>query len=176
MVPNVSLNELMDYADWERQKWQEWLRQHGEQVLKISAGPHGDGRFSSVGDVVRHIFATEKRYIEWLSGQPLTDPASISSDNTEALFHFGQQSRKALKEFVESIPDAEWDVPKELKFPNATARVTPRKIVTHVVMHEIRHWAQVATLFRMEGLAVEFHDFVFSPVMSGETGSEPGKV
>jgi uncharacterized damage-inducible protein DinB len=170
MVPNLSLDDLMEYTDWERQKWHDWLRQQGEQVLKISAGPHGDGRFSTAGDVMRHIFATEKRYIEWLSGQPLTEPASIPNDSIEGLFQFGQQSRKALKEFVEKFPPAEWDTPKELKFQNTTARVTPRKIVTHVVMHEIRHWAQIATMFRLEGLAVEFHDFLFSPVMSGETG------
>jgi len=33
-----------------------------------------------------------------------------------------------------------------------------------VLMHEIRHWAQIATLLRTD----EFHDFLFSPVLGGE--------
>jgi hypothetical protein len=61
MLINLTLNDLMDYTDWERQEWYAWLQQHGEEVLKISAGPHGDGRFETVGELVRHIFAAEKR-------------------------------------------------------------------------------------------------------------------
>lgn len=47
-------------------------------------------------------------------------------------------------------------------------RVTPRKLLVHVLMHEIRHWAQVGTLFRLNGMPMEFHDFLFSPVLGGE--------
>jgi len=35
-------------------------------------------------------------------------------------------------------------------------------------LHEIRHWAQIGTLFRLNGLTIEFHDFLFSPVLGGE--------
>jgi uncharacterized damage-inducible protein DinB len=45
---------------------------------------------------------------------------------------------------------------------------TPRKIITHVVVHEIRDWAQIATLLRLNGLSGDFHDFLFSPVLGGE--------
>jgi uncharacterized damage-inducible protein DinB len=45
---------------------------------------------------------------------------------------------------------------------------TPKKIVIHVLVHEIRHWAQIATVLRAQGLTDEFHDFLFSPVMGGE--------
>jgi len=176
MPVNLSLNDLMDYTDWERQKWRDWLRQHGDQVLKISAGPHGDGRFETVGDLVRHMFSAEKRYIERLSGRPLTDAASIPNDKIEALFRFSQQSRKDLKQFVETFSAQEWDAPQDYKILNYFLRATPRKIVVHVLMHEIRHWAQIATLFRLNGLAGEFHDFLFSPVMGGEFGREQDQI
>ncbi len=174
MLVNLSLNDLIDYTDWERQKWYDWLRQHGEHVLKISAGPHGDNRFGTVGDLVRHIFSAEKRYVQRLSGQPLTDPASIPSDDVEALIQFSQRSRKDLKELVETFSGQEWDALKEFKVLEYSLRVTPKKIVVHVLMHEIRHWAQIATLLRLNGLPVEFHDFVFSPVMGGEFRREEG--
>lgn len=165
MVINLTLEDLMSYTSWEREKWHQFFKKHGEQALKISAGPHGDGRFKTVGDLVRHIFGAEKRYVERLTDRQLTDLASIPRDSLEALFQFGERSRKGLQEFVRTFPDEKWDVPQELRFPNlsATARVTPRKIVIHVAMHEIRHWAQIATLLRLNGLAGEFHDFLFCP-------------
>jgi len=49
MPISLSLSELMDYTDWERRKWYEWLRRHG------------DGRFQTVGELLRHIFSAEKR-------------------------------------------------------------------------------------------------------------------
>jgi len=92
MFIGLSLDDLMEYTDWERGKWHEWLRRHGDQVLAISAGPHGDGRFQSVGDLVKHIFSAEKRYVERLLNRPLTDPASIPSGTIEALFQFSQKA------------------------------------------------------------------------------------
>jgi uncharacterized damage-inducible protein DinB len=104
MSTSLSMGELIEYTDWERGEWYEWLRQRGDEVLGTSAGPHGDGRFQTIGDVVRHIFSAEKRYIDRLSNRPLTDTASISNANVESLFQFGRESRKDFKEFVEAFP------------------------------------------------------------------------
>jgi|SRR5579864_2343537 len=165
---NVNLALLIDYTDWERQKWHDWLRRHGDAVLKTSIGEHGDGRFKIVGDYIKHVFSAEKRYIDRLSGKALTETGSMPSDNIEALFQFGSQSRNDLKRFVEDFPDQEWDAPQEFTIVNSAITVTPRKILIHIVLHEIRHWAQIATLFRLNGLTGEFHDFLFSPVLGGE--------
>ena len=171
---SMTLNDLMEYSAWERNKWRHWLLQHGDQVLETSAGAHGDGRFQTVGELIRHIFSAEKRYVERLSGQPLTDQSTVPSKNVEALFQFGDRSRQGLRNFLESYPACDWDVPQELKFPNSNTalKVTPRKIVTHVVLHEIRHWAQIATLLRLNGMTDDFHDFLFCPVMGGEFKQE----
>lgn len=165
----LSFSHLIDYTDWERQKWHEWLRERGDAVLKTSAGEHGDGRFQTIGDYIRHIFSAEKRYVDRLSGRPLTDTASLRSDNIESLFDFGRQSRSDFKRFVVDLPAGEWDAPQEFKIVNSSITVTPRKIAVHIVLHEIRHWAQIATLFRLNGLTGEFHDFLFSPVLGGES-------
>jgi uncharacterized damage-inducible protein DinB len=167
MSTGVSLGELMEYTDWERSKWQERLQQRGDSVLATSVGAHGDGRFQSVGDVIKHIFSAEKRYVDRLSNRPLTDAASIPNDKLEALFQFGARSRKELREFVETLPARNWDVPQEFTLMNNSLMATPRKIIVHVLMHEIRHWAQIATLLRLNGVAGEFHDFLFSPVLGG---------
>jgi uncharacterized damage-inducible protein DinB len=158
----------MDYTEWERRKWHQRFRRDGDEVLQISVGPHRDGRFERLGDWVRHIFTSELRYVERLTGRPLTDPASIPNDNIEALFEFSQRSRRELKQLIETFPALEWDAPKDFTILNYHVTVTPKKIITHTLLHEVRHWAQIATLLRLNGVVDESHDFLSSPVMGGE--------
>ena len=102
--------------------------QHGEQVLKISADPHGDGRFETLGDLVRHIFSAGKRSVERPSGRPLTHTASVPNDNIEAFFPFGEQSWKQFQEFVAAFPAQDWDVPNDYKIMNYSLRATKRRL------------------------------------------------
>lgn len=168
MSTGSSFDELIEYTDWERGKWHDWLRQRGDDALATSTGPHGDGRFQTIGDLVRHIFSAEKRYIDRLSNRPLTDPATISNSSVEALFEFGAQSRGDLEKFVKEFPAQDWDVSQEFNFMGNYLKATPRKLVDHVLIHEIRHWAQIGTMFRLNGITGEMHDFLLSPVLGGE--------
>lgn len=169
----LALNDLLDYTDWERRKWFERLRERGGAVLSVNAGPHGDGRFQSVGELMRHIFSAEKRYIERLSDRPITDTAAVAADDLDAIFELSQRSRRELRKFIETFPAGEWDAPREFQLMNSFLTASPRKIVAHVLFHEIRHWAQIATLLRLSGEKVDFHDFLFSPVMGGEFSRGP---
>lgn len=172
----LDLAPLLAYTAWEREQWHEWLRTHGDDVLSISAGPNGDGRFQTIGDLIRHIFSAEKRYIDRLSGRPLTETAAIPNNNSEALFTFAEQSRRDLEHFIDTFPTDQWDVPEDHKLlPTATIRATPRKIIVHVLTHEMRHWAQIATLLRLNGQTSGFHDFLFSPVLGGGVARQQEK-
>lgn len=171
----IDVNLLLEYTEWERQQWHEWLRQHGDRILLTSTGANSDTRFETVGDLIRHVFSAEKRYIERLSDKPLTDTATISTENIEALFNFGRESRKALREFIEALPAHEWDAPRDYVMMNHPIRATPKKFVIHVLLHEIRHWAQIATLLRQNGLKSDFHDFLFSPALGGDARREQAK-
>jgi uncharacterized damage-inducible protein DinB len=163
----LSFEELMDYTDWERGSWREWFAKQGDQALEIKAGQNGDGRFNTIGDLIRHIFSAETRYVDRLSERPLTDTASISSGSADALFQFGAKSRAQLREFAKTRSAQQWDAPFEFKMFTMVIRATPRKILGHVLTHEMRHWAQIATMLRLSGLKGEWHDFLFSPVLGG---------
>ncbi len=162
----------MDYTAWERQGWHAWFRQNGDQPLTISSGPHGDGRFETAGDVVRHIFSSEKRSVDRLAGRPLTETQSLPADSAEALFRFGLESRQDLNDFFRARPEAQWDLAQDFTIMDRSLKLTPRKILVHVLLHEIRHWAQIATLFRLHGWKVELHDFLFSPVLGDASQRE----
>ena len=116
--------------------------------------------------MIRHIFSAEKRYIERLTGRPLTDTTAVPADRIESLFEFSQSSRRGLMEFIESCPSAKWDTAEEHKIIDRPMLLTTKKIVMHVVLHEIRHGAKIATMLRQQGRKGEFHDFLFSPVLA----------
>ena len=63
MSVSVSFQELMEFSEWERGKWHQWLCDRGNAVL--GAGPHGDGRFESVGDLVKHMFIAKS--LTWIA-------------------------------------------------------------------------------------------------------------
>jgi len=172
MSVDLKLETLLDYSDWERQKVHDRLKKESPAVLKLSAGPNGDSRFQCLGDLIRHIFSAEKRYVERLAGREMTDTSTIPNDDLETLFQFGRQSRKEFREFLTSFPNDHWDVPQEQKLGNSVLTLTPRKIVTHIALHEIRHWAQITTMLRMNGIKDDFHDFLFSPALGGSIRRE----
>jgi uncharacterized damage-inducible protein DinB len=161
----LDYDHLLDYTEWQRQRWHEWFASEGPDALSGSTGPHGDGRLNTIGEIVRHIFSAEKLYVERLNDQPLTNTAVLPADDVEVLFAFGRDSRAALRGFVSSLPAEQLDVSRDLLIGDTIRRLTPRKILAHIVLHEIRHWAQVATLLRLQGKRVDFHDFLRSPVM-----------
>jgi uncharacterized damage-inducible protein DinB len=76
---------------------------------------------------------------------------------------------------VAGPPEKERDVPVEFRLMNSVARMTPKKIVVHTLIDEIRHWAQIATVVRLNGYKGEFHDFLFSPGLGGEIRREEAR-
>src|SRR5436853_1689868 len=57
---------------------------------------------------------------------------------------------------VETLPTREWDAPRDYVMANNPIRATPKKFIIHILVHEIRHWAQIATVLRMDGLKGDF--------------------
>lgn len=162
----LSYETLLDYTDWQREVWRAWFARHGARALSTALGPHGDGRFGTVGEIVRHIFSAEKKYVERMRGVPLTDTTAVPTDDVEALFGLGADSRGALRAFTSSVDASRLDVEHAWEVGGVERRLTARKVLVHIVLHEVRHWAQIATLLRREGLPVDQQDFLLSPVLS----------
>jgi len=172
MILGPTMHELLEYTEWERSNWFEWMRHQERPVLEVAAGPSADGRFQ-IGELVRHIFSGEKRYVERLLDLPMTDTSAVPVADLDSLFEFGRQSRQELREFIGRLNPEDSETPRRFTMGNSSLTASSRKIVTHVLMHEIRHWAQIATLLRLSGFKVGFHDFLFSPVMGGELRRDP---
>jgi len=164
MAIRFELAHLLQYSDWERSQWHAWFREQGPAALAVGLGPNGDGRVNTIGKLVRHVFSAEQRYVDRIQGATLTDSAAIPADDVEALFAFGQQSREAVRALLAAFPVERWDVPQQIQIGKHSRSVTPRKMIVQAVMHEIRHWAQVATYLRMSGRKPGIRDLLASPV------------
>lgn len=155
----LSVEELIGYTDEERAKWEAWFASRGDAALAL---PMRAGEaHASVGAFVLHIFGPELQYVEFLrGGNELTDYTNVPADRAAELFDFGRRGRALLRAFVAGAGPDEWSRVVE---PREDFPVTARKIVAHVLMHEIRHWAQVALAVRQHGLAPPGdHDLLFS--------------
>ena len=155
-----TLDDLLAYTDRDRAQWYAWFREHGPRALAVDLGANNTGRIKNVGELVRHIFSAEQRYVQRCLQVPLMDTSVIPADHVEALFEFGGQSRRALRELLASFPDAEWDAPRVMSFGDQTWDVTSRQMIVQAVTHELRHWAQVATFLRQAGYQPGSHDFI----------------
>ncbi len=161
-----ALDDLLTYSDWDRGQWRDWFREQGPSALTVSLGPNTDGRFATVGELVRHVFSAEKRYVERVLKAPLTDTSVIPAHDVEVLFRFGQESRRGLRELLATLPDTEWGARREMQIGKDTVAVTARAMIIQAVTHELRHWAQIATLLRLAGYRSGIHDYLASPFSS----------
>jgi uncharacterized damage-inducible protein DinB len=169
MSAGVGFDQLIEFTNYERAEWLAWFSAAGgAERLAISTGAHNNGRIRTVGELILHIFVAEKHHVDRLARRPLTDPPPGAAANVDALFDFGVHSRRALVAYVESEPAVDWDGPMEFEImPGRRVSVTPRKFVAHILLHEIRHWAQIGTMVRIAGHAGPCPDLLFSTVMGG---------
>lgn len=164
MSTALDVRDLIAYTTWQRAIWRSWFAQMGPSPLAVRTGDHTDGRFTTVGGLIRHIFSSELRYAERIAGLPLTDTTAVGIDDPNALFLLAAMGRASFMGIIEFLSAAEWTEPFEFPLHSSIVRSTPRKIVKHVLTHEIRHWTLVATLLRLQGWVGERQDLLVSPV------------
>ena len=160
---NLSLDELLDYTDEERAKWRAWLTAH-PQALALQLQP--SGRFGTVGALVDHIFLVEERHLARLQRQPLPDASAVDGGDVARLFDYGARIRAGLRAYLPSLSAADAATPREVTVQSGTFRMTPRKLLFHLALHETRHWAQIALGVRQAGLDPPgSHDLFYSQAL-----------
>ena len=162
LKPGIDFAALLRYTDGETRRWQAWLAAQPPAVLDE---PMGEGRLATLRGVLVHVFAVELRYAQRLLGEPVASYESLPQGSLDEIFAIGLEARRKLGAFLETDPDLEG----ELTFETLTAgtrSATARKIVTHSMLHGIRHWAQVATVLRERGYPAQwFHDILLSDAL-----------
>ncbi len=157
----LTFSKLLQYVNEETARWHEFF-QSNPKALDVPVSIAGT---KNVREMLLHIFAVEFRYAERLNGVTEVAPYEAHPRETvEELFAIGDQARQKLAEYLAKANDLD----HVLTFPTLTAgtlSASKRKIVVHMLLHGVRHWAQLATTLREAGFPQGRHDFLFSNVM-----------
>ena len=167
MSVSVDLQHLMSYSDHERMKWKAWLATDPGTRLAI---PFQTGaRFPTVGSLLHHVFWVEERHLSRLEGHPLPD-TDMPHDDLPALFEFGDRVRANFRQYVTTIDEKRFSEPITFSLRGAPMiTVLRRKLATHILLHEVRHFAQIAYAVRVAGHEPPGeHDYFFAPIDMAE--------
>jgi uncharacterized damage-inducible protein DinB len=115
---------------------------------------------------VLHIFGVELRYAQRLLEERVASPDEFTQTTVEEVFELGEHARSQLVQFLTNTSEADLD--KVLTFATMTAgtvTANKHKIATNIFLHEIRHWAQIATVLRQNGYVDQWpHDMLLSSI------------
>jgi uncharacterized damage-inducible protein DinB len=157
---------LSDYTAWLRSGWRSHLLADPSS-LGLDLGPYATGRLASVGDVIRHVFGAEIRYIDRLRGGEPRDVDHVAVDSVEALFDLGAEARGELDRFVADLSADDWERPVSFDIGDHRFDGPVWVILLHVLTHEIRHWMQLGVVLRMNGRPIGMQDLIAAPTDDG---------
>jgi uncharacterized damage-inducible protein DinB len=159
----LEFDELARYTQEERDKWRSWFAAHPE-ALEMEVQP--GGRYPTVGALIDHIFLVERRHLQRLRSAPLDTKTGLSGHHAPPLFDYGASVRRELDQFVAELDDYVADEPRAFTVQTGDFLLTPRKLLFHCLLHETRHWAQIALAVRRAGLEPPGnHDLFFSKAL-----------
>jgi uncharacterized damage-inducible protein DinB len=158
----VTGKELQEWVEETSRGWKRLIWAHPE----ILSFPCDIREAQSAAQLLQHIVAVELRYAERLSGLPETPYESIPSGPLEAIYATHDRAMELLRPLMER-DEAFWEAVLEFKTRSAgTLRATRRTVLVHLLTHSIRHYAQLATLARKQGVAPDWGmDYLVSHVI-----------
>lgn len=160
MTPTISLDELLAWTAEERAKWLPWLKQY-PAAMDVALQP--GGRFPTVGSLIDHIFLVEVRHTLRLQRLELPTATGIKPGDIDGLFAYGARGREAVHRYLPTLDPDDLNRPRDVVVADGTFPLSPRKLLFHMALHEVRHWAQVASTVRLAGFAPPGeHDLFYS--------------
>jgi uncharacterized damage-inducible protein DinB len=160
---SISIDELLHYSGEERDKWRRWLVSHPD-ALEAPLQPGGG--FPTVGKLIDHIFIVERRHLQRLHGLPLSTATGLTGNNAPPLFDYGASVRREMEQFIRDLGEDEADEIRQFEVRDRLWPMTPRKLLFHILLHELRHWAQIALAVRLAGFEPPGnHDLFYSSAL-----------
>lgn len=148
----LTTDELINWVNETSTRWQAHLTTH-PQVLDLACDIR-EG--ATVRDLVHHIVTVELRYAERLNNLPISTYEAVAKDTVENLYATHTRAMALLQQAI-ATPNTNWD--EDIEFPTRSAgTLTARRktIVVHMLMHSIRHYAQLGTIARHGGAAPDW--------------------
>jgi uncharacterized damage-inducible protein DinB len=154
----LTSEELQAWVERTSKGWRQLVAKN-PQVLSL---PCDVRETQSVAQLLQHIVAVELRYAQRLRDIPQSDYSTIPYGSAEEIFATHDGALELLRGLPNWSP-AEWEEVLEFGTRSAgTLRASRRTILVHLLMHSIRHYAQLATLVRHHGVRPDWEmDYLF---------------
>lgn len=148
MSAGLELRELVAWSDHERAKWRGWIAADPRRMeLPFQPG----ARFPTLGSLFDHIFLVERRHLCRLQGATPPESTGIKPQDVTALFEYADLVRADLAKYVADLDGDEARQIMTVVVQSGTQTMSRRWLVAHIVLHEVRHLAQIAYAVRASG-------------------------
>jgi uncharacterized damage-inducible protein DinB len=158
MPCTVSVENLLTWNETTTQRWRAFFRTHPMQLLLPCDIRNG----KNVADTLQHIFVVELRYAQRLAGLPESPYEEIPKHSIDTLLCAHTLAFDLIRNL---LADPNYDWSQEITFDTITLgrlRASRETILVHLILHGIRHYAQLATLIRHEGFKTDWPmDYLF---------------
>jgi len=158
--PALTAHDLIAWLEKTTTEWRNLLT-HNPELFTLPCDITG---VQTVAQLLQHIVAVELRYAERLADQATTDYANIPYDSVEAIYATHDRALALLHKLLDSEMD--WD--ETIEFSTRTmgsGRSTRKTILFHLLLHGIRHYAQLSTLVRQHGVKLGWPmDYLFMDI------------
>jgi uncharacterized damage-inducible protein DinB len=150
MSVTIDIERLLDYSDYERTKWREWISADPRRMtIVLQPG----GRFPTAADLLDHVFFVERRHLCRLEGATPPESSGVPLGDWARLFEYADLVRADFRHYISELTDADADQPLTFDAIGlGPVTMSRRKLLTHVLLHEIRHLAQLALAARTAGI------------------------
>jgi uncharacterized damage-inducible protein DinB len=143
----ISVEHLLTWNDTTAQHWHDFILANPITL----ALPCDIRNSKTVADTLQHIVAVELRYAQRLAGLPESSYEEIPRHSISFLFETHRLAFEMVRNLLDT-PTYDWSA--EITFDTITVgrlRASREAILLHLTLHSIRHYAQLATLFRQNG-------------------------
>ncbi|HXZ29035.1 MAG TPA: DinB family protein [Terriglobales bacterium] len=165
-MTGISFQELQRYTQEERGKWRAWLEKQPAAALEVPAGEAGTDT-ASVRGLLWHIAIVELFYAEFISGrQEKSNYRELPHTTLEEIWRIGDSAQEQLAGYLARAGEADLDAALTLERGSFRVVASRRKMLAHVFLHGLRHWAQLALVLRQHGYKTGWqHDFIFTEAL-----------
>jgi uncharacterized damage-inducible protein DinB len=146
--PALTASEMLNWQEKTAQSWRTLIEKHPD-ILTMPCTIAG---VTTAGELLQHIVAVELRYAERLAGLPATDYTAIPYDTAEAIYTTHDHAIQLFRQQLERN-DVDWN--ERIDFTTRSmgpARSARKTVLFHALLHAARHYAQLATLVRENGV------------------------
>jgi uncharacterized damage-inducible protein DinB len=162
MPLSIPAADLLRWNDTTALHWRDFLLAHPE-ILTL---PCTIRNSETVGHLLQHIVAVELRYAQRLASLPESPYNDIPHDSPSTLF---ATHTLALDLIRPLLADDAYDWSQPIDFTTISMgplRSTRQSVLVHLLLHGIRHYAQLATLVRSAGFTPDWSmDYLFVDAM-----------